>query len=185
MDSEAQCLIDDGEDHWFIFVPATRREIFDKIKASEDGDMPIYQPVRKSGRPLGPGADGGGDEGLRLAAARRPWRASTFWNGPADHLRHTTFVALRDDKPAQRTLCCALSCIGVTDIPENAEGYQRTGERSRGHALEVHGPKGNQVSPCFFRKSIVNWLEWRLGYGELAGSEPLGNCPLGLSPALA
>jgi len=83
------------------FTPASRRELFKKIKPLESGECPFANlPEKKAGR------WGAGLTAAKMAECRwlRPQLVGQFefveWT-PDDHLRHTKFVALREDKKAR------------------------------------------------------------------------------------
>jgi DNA ligase D-like protein (predicted ligase) len=86
------------------FVPATRRMVFEQIKALKTAKCPFVNlPEKQAGR-----------WGQGLTAAKmeecvwlRPEAVARFdfleWTG-ADHLRHTKFVAMRDDKDPRKVV---------------------------------------------------------------------------------
>jgi bifunctional non-homologous end joining protein LigD len=80
------------------FVPSTRREVFDKIKHLKTTKCPFVN--------LPETADGRWGQGLTVEKMKEcVWLKPEVvahiefleWTG-ADHLRHTKFIALRDDK---------------------------------------------------------------------------------------
>jgi bifunctional non-homologous end joining protein LigD len=82
------------------FTPASREELFKKLKPLEIADCPFANlPERKSGR------WGAGLTAAKMKECRwlKPVLVGQFefvqWTGE-NHLRHTSFIALRDDKKA-------------------------------------------------------------------------------------
>jgi ATP-dependent DNA ligase len=66
--------------------------------------MPIHKPARERGSKIGPATDGGQDAGMRVVEARRRSADRVLeWTG-ANHLRHTKFVGLRDDKDPRKVV---------------------------------------------------------------------------------
>jgi ATP-dependent DNA ligase len=86
------------------FVPATRRLAFDAIKHPEDKTVSLREPPRGRARAMGPGIYSRKDEGgsVGQAASCRSDRVLE-WTG-ANHLRHTKFVGLRDDKDPRKVM---------------------------------------------------------------------------------
>jgi ATP-dependent DNA ligase len=85
-------------------VPATRREVFDKIKHLKTAKCPFANlPELAAGR-WGQGLT---VEKMKECVWLRPEAVAQIqfleWTG-ADHLRHTKFVALRDDKDPSRVV---------------------------------------------------------------------------------
>lgn len=79
------------------FVPATRPETFAKIKHLKTSACPFAKlPEGTAGG--GVRFHGGNDEGLRLARSRGRCKNRFPRMDWANHLRHTKFVVLRDDK---------------------------------------------------------------------------------------
>jgi DNA ligase D-like protein (predicted ligase) len=86
------------------FVPATRREVFEKIKALTISKCPFVNlPEKQAGR-WGQGLT---TEKMKECVWLRPEAVARIdfleWTG-ADHLRHTKFVALRDDKDPRKVV---------------------------------------------------------------------------------
>jgi DNA ligase D-like protein (predicted ligase) len=86
------------------FVPATRREVFEKIKHLKTPRCPFANlPEQAAGR-WGQGLT---SEKMNECVWVRPEVVAQIqfleWTG-ADHLRHTKFVALRDDKDPSKVL---------------------------------------------------------------------------------
>jgi DNA ligase D-like protein (predicted ligase) len=86
------------------FVPATRREVFEKIKGLAISKCPFVNlPEKQSGR-WGQGLT---VEKMKECVWLRPEAVARIdfleWTG-ADHLRHTKFVALRDDKDPRKVM---------------------------------------------------------------------------------
>jgi DNA ligase D-like protein (predicted ligase) len=86
------------------FVPATRREVFEKISALTTKKCPFVNlPEKKVGR-WGQGLTG---EKMKECVWLRPEAVARIdfleWTG-GDHLRHTKFVALRDDKDPHKVV---------------------------------------------------------------------------------
>ena len=96
-----------GEDLHFCasvrngFVPASRRALFLKLQASASGTCPFVNLPEKSAGRWG--------QGLTAAKMKncvwlKPELVGQFrfleWT-PADHLRHVSFIGLRDDKEAR------------------------------------------------------------------------------------
>lgn len=86
------------------FVPATRREVFEKIKGLTTTQCPFVNlPEKQAGR-WGQGLTA---EKMKDCVWLRPEAVARIdfleWTG-ADHLRHTKFVALRDDKDPRKVV---------------------------------------------------------------------------------
>ncbi len=86
------------------FVPATRRTVFDKLKGLKTAKCPFVNlPERQAGR-WGQGLTA---EKMKECVWLRPEAVARIqfleWTG-ADHLRHTKFVALRDDKDPRKVV---------------------------------------------------------------------------------
>jgi bifunctional non-homologous end joining protein LigD len=86
------------------FVPATRREVLAKLKGLKIAKCPFANlPEKEPGR-WGQGLTA---EKMKLCTWVKPEVVIRIdfaeWTG-ADKLRHTKFVALRDDKPARRVV---------------------------------------------------------------------------------
>jgi DNA ligase D-like protein (predicted ligase) len=86
------------------FVPATRREVFEQIKGFKAGKCPFANlPEKQAGR-WGQGLTA---EKMKECVWLRPVAVARFdfleWTG-ADHLRHTKFVAMRDDKDPRKVV---------------------------------------------------------------------------------
>jgi ATP-dependent DNA ligase len=86
------------------FVPATRREVFESIKQFETTKCTFVNlPEKQSGR-WGQGLTA---EKMKECVWLRPEAVAQIefleWTG-ADHLRHTKFVALRDDKDPRKVV---------------------------------------------------------------------------------
>jgi DNA ligase D-like protein (predicted ligase) len=86
------------------FVPATRREVFDKIKHLKTPKCPFSNlPETTAGR-WGQGLTA---EKMKECTWVKPEAVARIdfleWTG-ADHLRHTKFVALRDDKDPRKVV---------------------------------------------------------------------------------
>ena len=80
------------------FVPLTRRQVFERIKSLETGKCPFVNlPEKEAGR-WGQGLTA---EKMKECIWVKPQVVTEIqfleWTG-ADHLRHTKFVSLRDDK---------------------------------------------------------------------------------------
>jgi ATP-dependent DNA ligase len=77
-----------------------RQALFKKLKPLEIPDCP-FQPPGEEERTLGCRADGGEESGLPVGQAGAGG-AEEFveWTGEG-HLRHSKFIALRDDKSAR------------------------------------------------------------------------------------
>jgi bifunctional non-homologous end joining protein LigD len=85
-------------------VPATRREVFEKLKHLKTPKCPFVNlPELAAGR-WGQGLTA---EKMKECVWVRPDLVARIdfleWTG-ADHLRHTKFVALRDDKDARKVV---------------------------------------------------------------------------------
>ena len=87
--------MDDG------FVPATRREVFEAISRLETGKCPFVNlPETRTGR------WGAGLTAAKMRDCRwlKPLLVGQFefveWT-PENHLRHSRFIALREDKKAR------------------------------------------------------------------------------------
>jgi bifunctional non-homologous end joining protein LigD len=86
------------------FVPATRREVFEQIKGFKTAKCPFVNlPEKQAGR-WGQGLTA---EKMKECVWLRPEAVARFdfleWTG-ADHLRHTKFVAMRDDKDPRKVV---------------------------------------------------------------------------------
>jgi DNA ligase D-like protein (predicted ligase) len=86
------------------FVPATRREVFDAIKQFKTTKCPFVNlPEKQAGR-WGQGLTA---EKMKECVWLRPEAVAQIefleWTG-ADHLRHTKFIALRDDKDPRKVV---------------------------------------------------------------------------------
>jgi ATP-dependent DNA ligase len=86
------------------FVPATRREVFEKTKGLTTSKCPFVNlPEKQTGR-WGQGLTA---EKMKECVWLRPEAVARIdfleWTG-ADHLRHTKFVALRDDKDPRKVV---------------------------------------------------------------------------------
>ena len=86
------------------FVPATRREVFEQIKGFKTAKCPFANlPEKQAGR-WGQGLT---TEKMKECVWLRPEAVARFdfleWTG-ADHLRHTKFVAMRDDKDPRKVV---------------------------------------------------------------------------------
>jgi bifunctional non-homologous end joining protein LigD len=86
------------------FVPATRREVFNKIKHLKTAKCPFVNlPETAAGR-WGQGLTA---EKIKECVWLKPEAVAEVafleWTG-ADHLRHTKFVALRDDKDSRKVV---------------------------------------------------------------------------------
>jgi DNA ligase D-like protein (predicted ligase) len=86
------------------FVPATRRKVFEQIKGFKTAKCPFVNlPEKQAGR-WGQGLTA---EKMKECVWLRPEAVARFdfleWTG-ADHLRHTKFVAMRDDKDPRRVI---------------------------------------------------------------------------------
>jgi DNA ligase D-like protein (predicted ligase) len=86
------------------FVPASRRTVFDKLKGLETAKCPFVNlPEKQAGR-WGQGLTA---EKMKECVWIRPEAVARIqfleWTG-ADHLRHTKFVALRDDKDPRKVV---------------------------------------------------------------------------------
>ena len=84
------------------FVPATRREVFGQIKHLTTSTCPFANlPEKQAGR-WGQGLTA---EKMKECVWLKPEAVANFefleWTG-ADHLRHTKFVSMRDDKDARK-----------------------------------------------------------------------------------
>ena len=80
------------------FVPTTRRQVFDAIKHLKAAKCPFVNlPEKEPGR----WGEGFTAEKMKEAVWLKPQAVALIeflqWTG-ADHLRHTKFVGLRDDK---------------------------------------------------------------------------------------
>jgi ATP-dependent DNA ligase len=80
------------------FVPATRRQVFNEIKHLKTAKYPLVNlPEEQAGR-WGQGLTA---EKMKECVWVKPEKVAQIefleWTG-ADHLRHTKFVGLRDDK---------------------------------------------------------------------------------------
>jgi ATP-dependent DNA ligase len=83
------------------FTPAGRDQLMKNFQGLEIAKCPFANvPEAPSGR-WGPGADGGQDEGLPVAQARAGRAVRVCRMDAGYHLRHSRFVALRDDKKAR------------------------------------------------------------------------------------
>jgi ATP-dependent DNA ligase len=85
-------------------VPATRREVFDRIQHLKTSQCPfINLPEASAGR----GGQGLTVEKMKECVWIRPEVVAQIqfleWTG-ADHLRHTKFIALRDDKDSWKVV---------------------------------------------------------------------------------
>jgi DNA ligase D-like protein (predicted ligase) len=80
------------------FVPLTRRQVFERIKLLETGNCPFVNLPEKDAGRWGQGLTA---EKMNECVWVRPRLVAEIefleWTG-ADHLRHTKFVGLRDDK---------------------------------------------------------------------------------------
>ena len=86
------------------FVPATRRQVFNQIKHLETKKCPFVNlPEKEAGR-WGQGLTA---EKMKECAWLKPESVARIgfleWTG-ADHLRHTKFMAMRDDKDPQKVV---------------------------------------------------------------------------------
>jgi DNA ligase D-like protein (predicted ligase) len=86
------------------FVPATRREVFEQIKGLKTAKSPFVNlPEKQAGR----WGQGFTAEKMKDCVWLRPEAVARFdfleWTG-ADHLRHTKFVAMRDDKDPRKVV---------------------------------------------------------------------------------
>ena len=86
------------------FVPATRRQVFNEIKHLKTAKCPFVNlPEEQAGR-WGQGLTA---EKMKECVWLRPQKVAQIefleWTGP-DHLRHTKFVALRDDKEPRKVV---------------------------------------------------------------------------------
>jgi DNA ligase D-like protein (predicted ligase) len=86
------------------FVPATRRVVFEQIKGFKAAKCPFVNlPEKQAGR-WGQGLTA---EKMKECVWLRPEAVARFdfleWTG-ADHLRHTKFVAMRDDKDPRKVV---------------------------------------------------------------------------------
>jgi DNA ligase D-like protein (predicted ligase) len=86
------------------FVPSTRREVFEQIKGFKTAKCPFVNlPEKQAGR-WGQGLTA---EKMKECVWLRPEAVAQFdfleWTG-ADHLRHTKFVAMRDDKNPRKVV---------------------------------------------------------------------------------
>ena len=86
------------------FVPATRRQVFNEIKRLKTARCPFVNlPEEQAGR-WGQGLTA---EKMKDCVWLRPEKVAQVefleWTG-ADHLRHTKFVALRDDKDPRKVV---------------------------------------------------------------------------------
>jgi DNA ligase D-like protein (predicted ligase) len=86
------------------FVPATRREVFEQIKGLKTAKCPFVNlPEKQAGR----WGQGFTAEKMRECVWLRPEAVARFdfleWTS-ADHLRHTKFVAMRDDKDPRKVV---------------------------------------------------------------------------------
>jgi len=86
------------------FVPATRRTVFDELKGLKTAKCPFVNlPEKQAGR-WGQGLTA---EKMKECVWLRPEAVARIqfleWTG-ADHLRHTKFVALRDDKDPRKVV---------------------------------------------------------------------------------
>ncbi len=86
------------------FVPATRREVFEQIKGLKIAKCPFVNlPEKQKGR----WGQGFTAEKMKDCIWLRPEAVARFdfleWTG-ADHLRHTKFVAMRDDKDPRKVV---------------------------------------------------------------------------------
>jgi hypothetical protein len=75
--------------------------IIQETEASGNRGMSFSQPAGEKGRSLGYWTDGGEDGGMPVAEAGAVGQFEFVeWTGE-NHLRHTKFIALRDDKKAK------------------------------------------------------------------------------------
>jgi bifunctional non-homologous end joining protein LigD len=86
------------------FVPATRRQVFDAIKHLKTAHCPFVNlPEKEAGR----WGQGFTSEKMKEAVWIKPDFVAQIefleWTG-ADHLRHTKFVGLRDDKDPRKVV---------------------------------------------------------------------------------
>lgn len=99
-----------GKDLYYVarvragFVPATRREVYDAIKHLKIAKCPFVNlPQKEAGR----WGQGFTAEKMKEAVWVRPEAVAQIefleWTG-ADHLRHTKFVGLRDDKDPKKVV---------------------------------------------------------------------------------
>ena len=86
------------------FVPLTRRQVFERIKSLETSKCPFVNLPEKDAGRWGQGLTA---EKMKECVWVKPRILAEIdfleWTG-ADHLRHTTFVGLRDDKDPRRVL---------------------------------------------------------------------------------
>jgi len=86
------------------FVPATRREVFNKIKHLKTETCPFSNLPEKAAGRWGQGLTA---EKMKECVWLRPEAVARIdfleWTG-ADHLRHTKFIALRDDKDPRKVV---------------------------------------------------------------------------------
>ena len=86
------------------FVPTTRRQVFDAIKHLKAAKCPFVNlPEKEPGR----WGEGFTAEKMKEAVWLKPQAVAQIeflqWTG-ADHLRHTKFVGLRDDKDPRKVV---------------------------------------------------------------------------------
>jgi bifunctional non-homologous end joining protein LigD len=84
------------------FVPLTRRKTFEAIKHLETSECPFVNlPEKEAGR----WGQGFTAEKMKEAVWLKPEAVAQIqfleWTG-AEHLRHTKFIALRDDKDQRK-----------------------------------------------------------------------------------
>jgi len=86
------------------FVPATRRKVFEQIKGLKIAKCPFVNLPEKQ---VGRWGQGFTAEKMKDCVWLRPKAVARFdfleWTG-ADHLRHTKFVAMRDDKDPRKVV---------------------------------------------------------------------------------
>jgi ATP-dependent DNA ligase len=83
------------------FTPSLRLELLKKDEAAENQGMPIRKPAGEERRKMGRRPDRGEDEGLPVGeSAAGSANRIVEWTGD-NHLRHSKFIGLRDDKEAK------------------------------------------------------------------------------------
>jgi ATP-dependent DNA ligase len=86
------------------FIPLTRRQVFERIKPLETGKCPFVNLPEKD---VGRWGQGLTAEKMKECVWVKPRVVAEIefleWTG-ADHLRHTKFVGLRDDKDPRRVV---------------------------------------------------------------------------------